>query len=266
MKDLRPLQDLWVVVTRPAEQASGIISTIESLGGHAIPWPALKIESIKTSDQTRQHIADLNTYDHLVFISVNAVNYGLAAITDSDLALCLNNINIFAVGKTTAQALKQSGIENVHVPKKASSEGLLAMPEFKYDALTGKRCLIFRGRGGNEKLAEGLNKNGASTIDYAEVYQRLSADSDPSLLEGHWQQKKLDIIIVTSIAGLDNLFAILGTNNQSQLCSTPLLTVSNRVAEYAKHKGFNHQVLIANSAIDKDIIATMQSWHQSRKK
>ena len=268
MNDLRPLQNLWIVVTRPADQAGGIIATIEELGGNPIPWPALKIEPINTSDQTRQHIIDLKTYDHLIFISVNAVNYGLVAIARHhiDLSLLLKNINVFAVGKTTAKALKKSDVESVHVPETASSKGLLDMSIFNQGDLSGKRCLIFRGKGGNETLAEGLSQRGALTVDYAEVYQRHAADSDPIILESHWQQKKLDIIIVTSIAGLDNIFAILGTNNQSQLCSTPLLTVSDRVAEYAKHKGFNQQVLVANSAIDKDIIATMQSWHQVREK
>ncbi len=258
------LQDLWVVVTRPVDQASGLITAIEEKGGHAIPWPALRIEPIKESDQTRQHISALKSYDHIIFISVNAVNYGLAAITDQ--ALDLEGMDIFAVGKTTAKALQESGVKNVQVPDTASSNGLLAMPVFKNDALIGKKCLIFRGEGGNEKLAEGLKKAGASAVDYAEVYRRQAADSDPAILEAHWQQKQLDIIVITSIAGLDNLFAILGENNRSQLCATPLLTVSERVAEYAKRKGFTHQVLIANSAIDKDIIATMQSWHQVREK
>ncbi len=259
-----PLQDLWVVVTRPANQAIGLVAAIQEKGGHAIKWPALRIEPIKESDQTRQHISALRIYDHIIFISVNAVNHGLRAIADHELDL--KDMSVFAVGKTTAKALEDAGIENVHIPEIASSEGLLAMPAFSNDAVLGKRYLIFRGIGGNEKLAEGLNQRGAEAVDYAEVYQRQSANSDPVILESHWQRKQLDLILVTSVAGLDNLFAILGTANKKQLCSTPLLTVSDRVAEYAHKIGFTQEVLIANSARDEDIVTTMQSWHQDREK
>ncbi len=258
------LEDLWVVVTRPADQAGGLIDAIEEKGGHTIKWPALEIEPIKESDQTRQHISALKIYDHVIFISVNAVNHGLRAIADHELDL--KNTNVFAVGKTSAKALEDAGIENVQVPEIASSEGLLAMPVFSKDAVIGKRCLIFRGIGGNEKLAEGLNQRGAEAVNYAEVYQRQSADSDPAILESHWQRDQLDIILVTSIAGLDNLFAILGITNRKRLCSTPLLTVSDRIAEYAHKKGFTHPVLIAKSARDEEIVTTMQSWHQDREK
>ncbi len=256
-----PLKNLWVVVTRPADQADGLITAIEKKGGHAIKWPALQIKSIVTSEQTRQHISSLKNYDHVIFISVNAVHHGLRAIADHQLDL--NNMNVFAVGETTAKALKDSGIENVQIPEVASSEGLLAMPAFDETIVSEKRYLIFRGIGGNEKLAQGLNQRGAETVDYAEVYQRQPANSNPAILESHWQRKQLDIILVTSIAGLDNLFAILGATSKVWLCSTPLLTVSDRVAEYAHKKGFTHSVLIAKSARDEDIIATMQAWHQS---
>ena len=259
-----PLQDLWVVVTRPVDQTTGLISEIENKGGHAIPWPALRIESIKISDQTQQHLSELKTYNYVIFISVNAVHHGLACIKNhkSDLEETI----VFAVGKTTAKTLEQSGIKNVHVPETASSEGLLAMPVFNNNSLNNKRFLIFRGEGGNEKLAAGLSQRGAGTVNYAEVYRRCAADSDPAILQAHWQQKQLDIIIVTSVAGLENLFAILGAENKALLCSTPILTVSKRVAEYAHKKGFTHRILTANSATDKDIIATIQSWHQSREK
>ncbi|MFK8067737.1 MAG: uroporphyrinogen-III synthase [Gammaproteobacteria bacterium] len=259
------LQDLWVVVTRPAAQAAGLSAAIEKRGGHAISWPALSIEPIKISAQSEKKLTELDSYDHIIFISVNAVNYGLAAIKKHrpDLSLgTLEDKNIFAVGKTTASALQAKGIETIHVPEIASSEGLLRMPVFDRDVIYGKRCLIFRGVGGNEKLAEGLLKRGA-TVDYTEVYQRKSAYSDPTILEIHREKEQLNVIIITSIAGLENLFDIMGKKHHAWLFSTPLLTVSDRVTEFAQRMGFTNQLLIAKSARDNDIIAALESWHQS---
>lgn len=251
-----------MVVTRPADQANGLCNAIEEKGGHAIRWPALQINSIEPSIKTQQFIRQLDSYDHIIFISINAVSFGLAALNDKDRTL--EEQQVYAVGSSTADALLRAGVNNVHVPKVASSEGLLAMPFFSEETLQNKKVLIFRGEGGSETLLEGLTSRGAKTVDYAEVYRREAASSDPSVLETHWQQNKLDLILVTSIAGLDNLFGILGENNQRQLLSTPLLTVSERVAKYAKQKGFTHQVLVASSAIDNDLITTIQSWHQVR--
>ncbi len=258
----KSLKNLWVVVTRPVDQASGLCSAIEVCGGHTIAWPALQIEPIKGSDQTRRHIAQLKSYDHLIFISVNAVNFGLTVVSKNNINI--QDVGIFAVGKTTANALHQAGIGNVYVPEIASSEGLLALPEFHSDHINGKRCLIFRGEGGNERLAAGLKQAGAAIVDYVEVYRRSIPHSDPVILEAHWQQKQLDIIIVTSVAGLDNLFAILGEKNHTRLLGTPLLTVSERIAGSARQRGFSSQLLIANSASEEDIIATLQHWQKMR--
>ncbi len=257
------MKDLWVVVTRPADQAESLCSALEERGGHVIRWPAIAIEPIELSRETIHYIKQLKSYDHVIFISVNAASYGISALRRYDQEL--KGLNVYAVGKSTARALMQAGIDKIKVPKIASSKGLLAMPEFDVDVLKGKKCLIFRGIGGNEKLAEGLSAREAE-VDYAEVYRRQVADSDPEVLVTHWENAQLDLIIVTSIAGLDNLFVILGEKNRQHLLSTPLLTVSERVADYAKQKGFHRQILIAESAGDRDIIATMQSWHRMREK
>lgn len=254
------LNNLNIVVTRPVHQAGSLCAAIEREGGHAIRWPVLAIEAIELSNQTSGFLAELSAYHRVIFISANAVKYGLANLAEAEKNL--QGMSVYAVGKATATALKHAGINQVQVPLIASSEGLLTMPGFSEDTITGQRCLIFRGEGGNEKLAEVLLSRGAQCVDYAEVYRRLRADSDPVILEALWQKQALDMIIVTSCDGLDNLFAILGKKNAIRLRATPLLTVSKRVAEYAKKFGFNKQLLIANSASEEDIIATMQIWHQ----
>lgn len=254
------LKNLNIVVTRPAHQAGSLCEAIEGAGGHAIRWPVLAIEAIELSDQTKGYLSDLRAYDRVIFISANAAKYGLTNVAEADRNL--PGFRVYAVGKATAAALKHAGVNQVQVPRIASSEGLLAMPEFSDTAITGQRCLIFRGVGGNEELAESLRLRGAKCVDYAEVYRRVRADSDPAILETLWQQQALDMIMVTSCDGLDNLFAILGRKNATRLCATPLLTVSKRVADYATRLGFNNQLLIADSASNEDIITTMQVWHQ----
>jgi uroporphyrinogen-III synthase len=123
----------------------------------------------------------------------------------------------------------------------------------------GRHFLIFRGEGGRELLRETLLTRGAR-VDYAECYRRAPARSDPVLLEKAWSRQRLDVIMITSVTGIDNLISILGHNNRDRLLRTPLVVAGNRVAESAHDHGWLAPVVVAADATDDAMLAALHIW------
>ena len=257
------LQDIHVVVTRPAHQARGLSDLIEQRGGHVILFPVLDIAA-KIDDEFLHLVDHLNEYQLALFISPNAVNLALPVIkAHSGLP---SGLRIGAVGKATAAALTAQGCSVDVLPQdRFDSESLLALPAMQ--AVRNTKIVIFRGQGGRELLADTLRKRGAS-VHYAECYRRVKPDSDPQLLLNHWAQHQLDIIIVTSVEGLTNLMDLVGGAGRDLLMATPLLMVSERMVEEARRLGVKSSIVMAAKASDQDIVDALaqwaQQWHSQR--
>ncbi len=105
-----------VLNTRPAHQADALNKMISERGGTPISLPTLDIMPVDTE------LPNLNDVDIAIFVSANAVLYGLKEIP---------NIPVIAVGPGTEKTLKQKGIIDVIIPEQYNSEGILALPELQ---------------------------------------------------------------------------------------------------------------------------------------
>jgi len=63
-------------------------------------------------------------------------------------------------------------------------------------------------------------------------------------------------VTATSNMILDSLFDLLGEAGAQLLCTTPLVVVSQRMAEHALKRGCEN-VYVAASATDADLLATL---------
>ena len=122
-----PLASVGIIVTRPARQAAGLARQLAALDATPIIIPAIVI--LPPANRTvldRVH-ATLGDFDIAIFVSANAVEYGVPA-PDTWPA----DLQIFAPGPGTAAALVATGIEDVRIPTTTfDSEGLLSLPELR---------------------------------------------------------------------------------------------------------------------------------------
>lgn len=251
------LRGLSVVVTRPASQAAGFQHLLGQAGATAVLFPVIAIVPPENQAVAKAVLAGLDAYDTAIFISANAVRFGLELL-DETLQQCLRRLVIGAVGKQTAEALQQCGYPVQWVPGGAfTSEAFLALPETQQ--LAGRRILIFRGEGGRELLAESLQRRGAS-VDYVEVYRRVRPKIDANCLKQRHKQQQLDIIAITSSEGLLNLLAML--DNPDWIKTVPLLVGSQRIGETARQTGFTGSIVIADNPSDKAMMQALSHWVQ----
>lgn len=242
------LQGLGVLVTRPAEQAQRLGEAIEAAHGRPILLPCVEIAGPADPAAVKAQLKGAGRYDLLVFVSVNAVQHAFDLLPDSLPA----SQQIAAVGAATAARLEACGLDATLVPERFDSEGLLALPQLA--DMTGKRVLILRGNGGRELIADTLRERGAE-VDYAEVYQRLLPKRSTANLVAGWE-RWVDAVTVTSGEILDNLFTLLGGDGATKLQQTPLVVVSQRLAEHARARGCR-RLYLAPDASDAALLNSL---------
>ncbi|MEQ1814013.1 MAG: uroporphyrinogen-III synthase [Candidatus Nitrotoga sp.] len=83
MLKAKPLSGLKIVITRPREQADNLAQRITQAGGQAILFPLLEIHPAADTAALNQQLARLQEFNLAIFISPNAVRYGMDAILES---------------------------------------------------------------------------------------------------------------------------------------------------------------------------------------
>lgn len=247
------LHGLTILVTRPEHQAAPLCRLIEAAGGHPLRLPALTIHDNSDDPALRQRLAHLSDYQIAIFISPNAVTFGLDAIRRCG-GLC-DSLLLATVGKGSAATLcERLGRRADLVPQGSyDSEALLQLEPLHH--VNGKRILIIRGVGGRELLADTLRQRGAR-VDYAEVYRREAPPPPP---DTGWLEKT-DIITLTSSEALSNLVAMTPQAARDTLYNKPLVVISERCAALARQLGFRQAILVTPLAGDEAIVITLIEW------
>lgn len=245
-----PLAGLKIVVTRPREQAAHLMQGIERFGGKVLLFPLLEIAPAANQAALYEQVARIAQFDLAIFISPNAVQYGMVAIRAAgDLPPALR---IATVGQGSARALRELGVTGIIAPTvNFDSEGLLALPELRN--IAGWRVLIFRGDGGRELLGNTLKARGA-TVEYAACYQRGKPQLDTAAL----LNDAPDAITVTSSEALDHLWRMLNGDARAMLHDTPLFVPHARIAGLAHQQGWR-QVLLTGAG-DDGLLSGLLAW------
>jgi uroporphyrinogen-III synthase len=218
------LQGVGVLVTRPRAQAAELVAAIEQHGGTAFCFPVIEIAALDATAVSAA-AADLPAPDIVIFISRNAVEYGLQYTSGSPVAV---------IGPATAAAVEAAGhIVDIRSEAGYDSEHLLEEPEFQ--AVKGKEIRIIRGNTGRELLANTLTERGAN-VSYLSVYERRLPVVDAGTLaslEARWRQGDIAIVTAMSVQSLHNLVSLLPDWCRQQLETTPLVTPAGRVLQEA---------------------------------
>ena len=252
------LENIGVLVTRPAHQNQAFIQLLQAAGAHPVAFPSIEIRQPRDLEAAKSRIDQLGSYHILIFISTNAVHYGVDLIQQMQKSIIQA---VSAVGKSTALALHQQGIRTDLQPESGfNSEALLEMAAFQTDNINGKRILIFRGQGGRELLANTLKTRGAS-VDYAEVYERIIPESDFTPVLDLCKNDRIQVITVPSNESQKNLYDMAGEKGRTYLCNTPLFVPGERCAELAQQLGFK-SILQATSAMDQAMLERIRQWHK----
>jgi uroporphyrinogen-III synthase len=250
------LAGVHVLVTRPAHQAGPLCALIAGAGGTASIIPVIEIAGPADRRTVDGILARLAGFDIAVFVSANAVDQALALLEHR--GGWPGGPRIATVGRGSAAALARHGLHtDICPPARFDSEGLLAEPAMQQVA--GLDIVILRGDGGRGLLADTLVARGARVV-HAEVYQRRLPDEAAAQLARIATGAPIDVIVVTSNEGLQNLYQAAGEACRGWLTSRQLVVISERAAVLARQLGFAQPARVAAEASDAGLMETIRAW------
>ena len=210
-----------ILVTRARSQASSLVQRIESLGGEVVEFPTIEIRPPESYGPLDQAINQIESYDWLIFTSVNGVEQFLNRFEKLGKNIAdLAGIEVGAIGPETAKRLTAAQIQPSLVPKQYQAEGILEalIPE----TVLGKRILIPRAAKARDILPKTLRQWGAR-VDVVEAYQTVLPQVEVSALCRLLREGTIDMITFTSSSTATNFAAMLRDQDLPRLLSRTVI-------------------------------------------
>lgn len=202
----RPLFGKRIAVTRTRQQAGGLLAQLRGMGADAYELPTIRIEPPAEKTAFVEALADVRTYDWIVFTSPNGVeaffNAFYAAHED---ARDLGGARIAVIGNGTARKVREYRFAVDLIPKEFVAESLLE--EFKEMNVEHLKMLLPRAAGAREMLAVELEKLGA-IVDDVPVYRTVPETGDVSGGIRRFREEGADMITFTSASTAAHFMAL----------------------------------------------------------
>jgi uroporphyrinogen III methyltransferase/synthase len=207
-----PLFGQRVVVTRPRGQSAGLVSRLRDLGAQAIEFPAIAIEAASDDGPLDRAIAELGSYDWLIFTSVNGVRAFFDRLDRSALDLRQLRARLAAIGPATREALEQAHLKVDATGEEYVAESLAtALSEYPME---GRRVLLVRAAVARQFLPRALEERGA-LVEVVEAYRTVAA---PGIDERarELESNPPDWITFTSSSTVENFYRVVSAEKMGK--------------------------------------------------
>ena len=237
-----------VVVTR-AEASDGPLSReLKNLGLRVLLWPTV---SIGTTDPAplRSALQAIRTFHWIVFASRNAV----AAVLEQ-LPTPPADLKVAAVGKATAQVLRQRGWPVELVPDEGNAAALVAAFAARARAVTAARILYPASSRALPTIAAGLRQLGAE-VTQVEAYRTGAAPLDVAACRDWIARDGVAAVTFASPSAVSELADALGHSDFDRLLhGAAAVAIGRTTARALSARG--HQPVIADSATLEGLAVT----------
>lgn len=236
-----------VLVTRPKGREVELVAALQEAGFNPVYYPVLEIAPLLESDPAfgalKNRVLDLDLYQHIIFVSMNAVEYGMYWFDMYWPQLPVQQ-SYYAIGEATAKALAAYNVSVIGSESIAmNSEALIQVGALQQ--ISGDKVLIVRGVGGRDYLYDHLTARGAS-VEYLQCYRRGLPQCCDYSVKQLLVEQDVDVICANSGESLTNLCTLYG-EPLAHLLSLPIVVPGKRVATLAEQKGFTEVICAENA-------------------
>jgi uroporphyrinogen III methyltransferase/synthase len=242
------LAEKAVVVTR-AEASDGPLSReLKSLGLRVLLWPTV---SIGTTDPAplRAALQAIRSFHWIVFASRNAVAAVLGQLRAPPAGR-----KVAAVGKATAQVLRQRGWPVELVPDEGNAAALVAAFAARGLAATAARILYPASSRALPTIAAGLRQLGAE-VTQVEAYRTGSAPLDVAACRDWIARDGVAAVTFASPSAVSELAEALGHSDFDRLLhGAAAVAIGRTTARALSARG--HQAVIADAATLEGLAVT----------
>ena len=214
----RPLFGRRVVVTRARAQAGELSGSLEELGAEVREFPTIEVRPPEDFGPLDRAIEDLDSFDWLIFTSVNGVGAFLDRLRHHglDLRAVSRRTRVAGIGPATAEALEGKGLGVDVVPDEFRAEALI--DAIDDGSLAGKRVLIPRARVAREVLPDRLREAGAEVV-VPPAYETVPMAEGKDRLALELRAGKIDCVTFTASSTVTNFVSAFGAGEAGRLLS-----------------------------------------------
>jgi uroporphyrinogen III methyltransferase / synthase len=238
----RPLFGRRVVVTRARAQAGELSVELERLGAEVLEFPTIEVRPPDDLGPLDEAIRDLDSFDWLVFTSVNGVEAFVERLERHglDLRAVPRDAKVAAIGPATAERVRETGLRVVVVPREFRAEALIE--ELAGDELAGKRVLIPRARVAREILPDKLREAGAEVV-VPPAYESVPSSEGKDELARRLEVGEVDCVTFTASSTVENFVGAFGEGEARRLLSgTRVACIGPITADTARGRGIRVDV------------------------
>ncbi len=195
-----------ILITRAREQSASFAGRLRRSGADVIEFPTIEILPPLRWNRVDRAIDQLNSYDWIIFTSVNGVDFFLRRMGARGREFPISSCKVAAIGPATKRALTVRGIPVALKPKEFVAEGILR--ELSKIDLRGKRILLARAKKARDILPEGLKKSGAF-VEVVEAYRTVKPKGGSQKLKHLLRAEKIDAVTFTSSSTVNHFVELL---------------------------------------------------------
>jgi hydroxymethylbilane synthase len=229
------LKGARVVVTRPRRQAGPLIASLLQRGAEPLPLPAIRIEPIGDTAELDLAINETRrgAFDWCVFTSANAVDVFANRMDALDVQPNqLAGMRVAAVGRATAAAVADAGLNLTLIPESATAEALAAT--LRQAMRTGARVLYPRSATGRDVLPNELRAAGFDVLAIDAYRTRPEPNVDRRVVD-RVRRGEVDLFTFASPSSVRHVVRLLGPdcaglNTIPVVCAGPVTAQAAREA------------------------------------
>jgi uroporphyrinogen-III synthase len=178
--DLVNLHGKRVLITRAESQADELREALESLGINVVAIAVTSIHPPEEWGAVDDAIERLDSFEWIVFASVNAVRYFFARMSELKKTRSVN-ARIAAIGPGTAKKLKELSVTADFVPSAYVADSFTAEFLNSHSVADNVNILWVKGNLGRRVIFDDLRDAGAK-VEIVETYRNVVPENEPKVL------------------------------------------------------------------------------------
>jgi uroporphyrinogen III methyltransferase / synthase len=244
--DNRPLFGKSLLVPRPAEQGRATAAAIRARGASPKLLPAIEIRDPLDPAPLRRAIAELASFEWVLFTSANGVERFMRELTRSGLdARAFANAKLGVIGPKTAAALTRFGLRADAMADEFVGEGLARAVLARG---TPKRVLLARALVARDALPAMLRRAGAE-VEIAPTYQTVNADAGAAL-RSSFEKAEIDVAMFTSSSTVSAVIEALGPGARELLARVTVASIGPITSQTLAEQGVQVDVVASTFTVE----------------